>query len=296
MKIAFIGDQAGKVHNNRFDIFQKYIKEHSFYFIVADDPRLKKKCRKCDAVYYASCTLYLKYRVKHPLILGSATSWKCLIDKRSKKILDKLSVFKRVSANNLSLTNELKQYRHDIVYLPNGVETDFFCPSDFKFNPTRISIGWVGNKDRMEKNYRSILGPLRNQLRPHFNIRTIRSKKSDRASKMKSHSQMLKFYRDIAFYLVTSSHEGTPNPALEAAACGVPIISTRVGNMPELITHGVNGFFIKCNLRRVLRRINKLRRLSAEDYYPLRYNIRSEIEKNWSWEQAAKRFSEFFKF
>jgi len=32
---------------------------------------------------------------------------------------------------------------------------------------------------------------------------------------------------------------------MEAASCGCTIVSTPVGNMPELIEHGVNGYIVK---------------------------------------------------
>ena len=46
------------------------------------------------------------------------------------------------------------------------------------------------------------------------------------------------------FYLVTSRLEGGPKSILESMACGIPLISTKVGMAPDIINHGVNGFLV----------------------------------------------------
>ena len=52
----------------------------------------------------------------------------------------------------------------------------------------------------------------------------------------------LKILHDSKLMLMTSRWEGTPMVVLEAMALGVPIVSTSVDGLRELVTDGVNGF------------------------------------------------------
>ncbi len=52
------------------------------------------------------------------------------------------------------------------------------------------------------------------------------------------------YYQLLDFYLVTSRIEGGPKAILEAMACGIPVLSTRVGMAPDVIKSGQNGFLI----------------------------------------------------
>lgn len=45
--------------------------------------------------------------------------------------------------------------------------------------------------------------------------------------------------------LLTSLNEGAPLAALESLAAGVPLVSSRVGGIPEIVEHGVHGFLVR---------------------------------------------------
>jgi len=52
------------------------------------------------------------------------------------------------------------------------------------------------------------------------------------------------FYGGIDFLVLTSLNEGTPVSILEAFACGIPVVSTNVGGVPDLIINNERGILI----------------------------------------------------
>ena len=48
--------------------------------------------------------------------------------------------------------------------------------------------------------------------------------------------------------VLASKHEGLPTVALEALACGVPVVGPRVGVLPQVVEPGINGFLIGSRL------------------------------------------------
>lgn len=299
MKIAYIADVFGRVQHARYKQLVKLLPEHQFSFFYLSFKGSRGKIRhnlnSFDIIYYASLSLYNVFPLKHSRIYGSATSWKC-VDSELKETQKILKHMTKVSANNVGLVEALQKIRKDVFHCPHGVdETVFEYSEQKKFDPKNIIIGWVGNVDRAEKQYGKVLRPLVKACRKiGINIRIIGTFKADKAKKLLSPKKVKQFYHELDFYLVTSKREGTPNTALEAAACGVPIITTKVGNMPQLIQHGVNGFFAKGTRDGILSVLKQIRRLSPENHLAMKQAIHSSILSDWTWSKRIENFRNFF--
>ena len=53
------------------------------------------------------------------------------------------------------------------------------------------------------------------------------------------------YYRLFDAFLLPSVNEGTPVSAIEALASGTPVVATRVGGIPDVVTEGVDGFLVE---------------------------------------------------
>ncbi|MGB1285767.1 MAG: glycosyltransferase [Aggregatilineales bacterium] len=56
---------------------------------------------------------------------------------------------------------------------------------------------------------------------------------------------LTRLYNQANMLVCASTVEGGPRVTVEAMACGIPVISTPVGIMPEVIQHGENGFLFE---------------------------------------------------
>jgi len=54
-------------------------------------------------------------------------------------------------------------------------------------------------------------------------------------------SEVLRWWQRAAVAALSSHDEGMPVSLMEAGACGVPAVATRVGGIPELVEHEVTG-------------------------------------------------------
>ena len=196
-----------------------------------------------------------------------------------------------VTVNSRILYDLLADDTSALIYAPNGVDADLFCPRGEQiYDPANITVGWVG-KIKAAKNHELALEVFDALKRKGIHSSIIAPAKGTTNSALRSEHQMHDFYSDIQFYLCTSWHEGTPNPALEAAACGVPVVSTRVGNMPELVDDGENGFLVEPNADSIIRVFDEIIDLSRGAYELMSSEMRRRVVAEWTWERNSANYS-----
>ncbi len=58
---------------------------------------------------------------------------------------------------------------------------------------------------------------------------------------LENYLDIIKYYQILDLYIISSRIEGGPMSLLESLACGVPLVSTKVGMVPDFIVDRVNG-------------------------------------------------------
>ena len=184
--------------------------------------------------------------------------------------------------------------------IEDGIDLEIFRPTNLErlYDENReIVIGWVGNSkwggDGIDhKGLETIIKPAIQSLREEgYNVRGYYA---DRMERWIPHNEMNEYYNSIDIYVCASDIEGTPNPALESMACGIPIVSTDVGIIPDLFgplqkeyvmtTRSVEDLIIK--LKKLAGDPQKRREISDENL--------TEIKK-WSWKNQCQKFDNFFR-
>jgi glycosyltransferase involved in cell wall biosynthesis len=100
-------------------------------------------------------------------------------------------------------------------------------------------------------------------------------------------------YRKADIFVYTSISENFGLPILEAAAAGLPIISTSVGIVPEIIIDGVNGFLIEGKPQEIANRISDL--LNAGRRNRFGELTKERVQKNFDWNEIMRKYSHIYR-
>ncbi|WP_041580321.1 glycosyltransferase [Bacillus sp. 1NLA3E] len=191
-----------------------------------------------------------------------------------------------------SLSDELFQHftpYRKIIHTKVGVDENQFTPSKLPISNSSFTVGWVGRIDgpghREFEGYDIVTSAIHG-LDIKLDIRTF-------TENYVPLEKMTEFYQGLDCFICSSKSEGHPNPVFEAAACGVPIISTKVGSVPELIKSHDNGIIVKRDPQSIREAIQYLMN-HPDKQKSMGQSIRKTILKEWTWKTCWKEWEDFF--
>jgi glycosyltransferase involved in cell wall biosynthesis len=182
-----------------------------------------------------------------------------------------------------------------VTIIPNYVDTDLFCSLD---QPKVYDLVFVGRVTE-QKNLHNLLsairgtaytlaiagdGDLRDSLQQEFSDLDAQVHCLGRIP----HPELPKLINQGRVFILPSHYEGHPKSLIEAMACGVPVIGTRVRGIKQVIEHEVNGVLCEPDNQSLLQTINSV--LSKPDLMTrIGENARQFAVEQYSLDQIAQK-------
>ncbi|ABL79118.1 glycosyltransferase family 4 protein [Thermofilum pendens] len=214
---------------------------------------------------------------------------------------DKLHVLNRFQRNFLK-SHGIPEEK--IEFIPNGVDTSTFQLCRDPSASEDFNIVFVGRllKDKGVDTLLRIIYLINDELNLHdvkFTIVGSGPLEEDikkLAQKYQNvvflgyvkHENMPSIYREANLFLLPSRSEGMPLSLLEAQACGLPAVASKIPGVLDIVRDGVTGRLVDAeDVRGFVSAIEECYRLwesSPQEYYNLNKKIREYIVRNYDLE------------
>jgi glycosyltransferase involved in cell wall biosynthesis len=119
----------------------------------------------------------------------------------------------------------LDRPKENVFNLKFGIDTAIFKPFPMQRKDNDFNIGFVGGLENPRKMYKELIEPLKDIP----GVKLLTSDLQNQMGEIRNWFGMPNFYNQLDLLVHASKFEGFCFPFVEAAACGVPIVSTNVG-------------------------------------------------------------------
>jgi glycosyltransferase involved in cell wall biosynthesis len=171
---------------------------------------------------------------------------------RKQQILRALRASRVVFAKSKALQSRLAAEGIESVIDYNGIDREKFRPLDrtkacrqLGLDPKRRRVLYVGNL--LPVKGPTVLASAAEELQDVEVVFVGHGPEkigTGRCVGARAHEEIPSWMNAADVLCLPSLNEGLPNVALEAMACGLPVVASRVGGVPEIIREGANGFLV----------------------------------------------------
>jgi teichuronic acid biosynthesis glycosyltransferase TuaC len=152
-------------------------------------------------------------------------------------------------------SNQMKKIISNSIVIPNGVNQSIYKPID-------------RSEAKKNVNFKNDINIIFVACNPNSNVKNLKLAKkavtllNDKNIKLHiisnaSQNQLVNYYNAADLLLITSLSEGSPNVVKEAMSCNCPIVSTKVGDVNEIIEKIDNCFIANSDPLEISIKINK---------------------------------------
>ena len=185
--------------------------------------------------------------------------------------------------------------RDRVVYVPHGIDTDRFCPGADLPSREIVRLITVGHHMRDWKALDKIIDQCQKLKLPvQFDIVTREHflSTSTESPYVQFHrgipeERLIQLYREADALLIPVCDATANNAALEALACGTPVISTMVGGMPDYIDDSCGWLFEKGEVAKIVELIGEI--CNDPQVASLRRSAARTKALDFSWECVASK-------
>jgi len=187
---------------------------------------------------------------------------------------------------------------HDVSLVMNSVDTDqFYAPSRNRNTTPTVGMLYSEAPSKGVGLAIDVVEQVRKEF-PDLKLVTFGSGLSPQVPlpEYASHSvhppqmSIKDLYAQCDVWLCASLSEGFNLPALESMACRTPVVSTRVGAVPELITNGVQGYVAPVgDVEALIQCVKKVLHLTKSDWLKMS-DAAYRTARGYTWDDATDLF------